>query len=122
MVDNFGAMSDTGDFKAHQALGRRGGIRFLTMYASGIRIRRRGRLRTLGDGRFAVYGRGLPRSDLALRFGLMRASGPMVDAAVEVVRRSGVRVGRPRIEGVRPWEAAGVSRRTWFRRKKAEGC
>ena len=25
--------------------------------------------------------------------------------------------GRPKVEGERPWEAAGVSRRTWYRRK-----
>jgi hypothetical protein len=29
--------------------------------------------------------------------------------------------GRPRVEGVRPWEAEGVSRRTWERRKKGGG-
>jgi hypothetical protein len=29
------------------------------------------------------------------------------------------RVGRPKIEGVRPWEAEGVSRAAYFRRKKS---
>jgi hypothetical protein len=29
--------------------------------------------------------------------------------------------GRPRVDGVRPWEAAGVSRRTWERRRKERG-
>ena len=28
--------------------------------------------------------------------------------------------GRPKIEGTRPWEAAGMSKRSWYR-KKAEG-
>jgi hypothetical protein len=28
--------------------------------------------------------------------------------------------GRPKVEGERPWEAAGMSRRTWYRRKAAE--
>jgi hypothetical protein len=28
--------------------------------------------------------------------------------------------GRPKIEGQRPWEAEGVSRRTWERRQKAK--
>lgn len=28
--------------------------------------------------------------------------------------------GRPKAEGERPWEAEGVSRRTWFRRKAKE--
>jgi hypothetical protein len=37
-------------------------------------------------------------------------------------RRSGPRGrGRPRFEGVRPWEAEGVSRRTWERRRKKGG-
>jgi hypothetical protein len=42
------------------------------------------------------------------------------DAAV-VVRRSGPQGGRPKVEGVRPWEAAGVSKATWFRRKREAG-
>ena len=29
--------------------------------------------------------------------------------------------GRPRAEGEGPWVAAGVSRRTWYRRKAVEG-
>ena len=28
--------------------------------------------------------------------------------------------GRPRVEGVRPWEAAGVSRARWYRDRKRE--
>jgi hypothetical protein len=28
--------------------------------------------------------------------------------------------GRPKVGGERPWEAAGMSRRTWYRRKAAE--
>ena len=31
------------------------------------------------------------------------------------------KIGRPRFDGVRPWEAEGVSRATWFRRKKEVG-
>jgi hypothetical protein len=31
------------------------------------------------------------------------------------------RVGRPKFEGVRPWEAEGISRASWFRRKKGGG-
>ena len=29
--------------------------------------------------------------------------------------------GRPKVEGLRPWEFEGVSRRTWERRRKAGG-
>ena len=29
--------------------------------------------------------------------------------------------GRPKFEGVRPWEAAGISRAEYFRRKKESG-
>lgn len=39
-----------------------------------------------------------------------------VKPAVAIKRRP----GRPKIEGVRPWEAAGLSKRTFYRRK-AEG-
>ena len=39
----------------------------------------------------------------------------------EGARRSGPRGGRPRLIEGRPWEAAGVSRRTWERRKKGGG-
>jgi hypothetical protein len=28
-------------------------------------------------------------------------------------------IGRPRIEGARPWDEAGISRAEWFRRRKA---
>jgi hypothetical protein len=28
--------------------------------------------------------------------------------------------GRPKVEGERPWEAAGMSRRTWYRRQAEE--
>jgi hypothetical protein len=28
--------------------------------------------------------------------------------------------GRPKVQGPRPWEAAGVSRRTWYRQRKKE--
>jgi hypothetical protein len=38
-----------------------------------------------------------------------------------VLRRSGPKGGRPKVEGMRPWEAAGVSKATWFRRKKGVG-
>jgi len=31
------------------------------------------------------------------------------------------KVGRPKVEGVRPWDAEGISRAVWFRRKKAAG-
>lgn len=30
------------------------------------------------------------------------------------------RMGRPKVEGTRPWQAAGVSRRTWERRQRAK--
>jgi hypothetical protein len=29
--------------------------------------------------------------------------------------------GRPKVEGDRPWEAEGMSRRTWYRRRKEGG-
>jgi hypothetical protein len=29
--------------------------------------------------------------------------------------------GRPKVEGERPWEAAGMSRRTWYRQKAGSG-
>jgi|ERR1700694_5860140 len=30
------------------------------------------------------------------------------------------RRGRPRIEGLRPWDAAGISRRSWYRQRKVQ--
>lgn len=39
-------------------------------------------------------------------------------ARVKPVKSPGkLKRGRPKIEGARPWEAEGVSRRTWYRRK-----
>ena len=35
--------------------------------------------------------------------------------------RPGKKMGRPRFEGVRPWEAEGISRAAYFRRKKEAG-
>jgi hypothetical protein len=32
---------------------------------------------------------------------------------------AGTKRGRPRSEGLRPWQVAGISRATWFRRRKA---
>jgi hypothetical protein len=46
---------------------------------------------------------------------------PLSKAPGVGVRRSGPRGGRPKVEGVRPWDAAGVSKATWFRRKKEAG-
>lgn len=40
----------------------------------------------------------------------------LVEAAEPFAKR-----GRPRIEGERPWELEGVSRRTWFRRRQGSG-
>ena len=39
--------------------------------------------------------------------------------ARKMARATGTKLGRPKVEGVRPWAAAGVSRRTWERRRKA---
>jgi hypothetical protein len=36
-----------------------------------------------------------------------------------VARQKKVR-GRPKVGGERPWEAAGLSRRTWYRRQAEE--
>jgi hypothetical protein len=41
-------------------------------------------------------------------------SEPKPEAAAKKAR------GRPKAEGGRPWEAAGMSRRTWYRKKAAE--
>ena len=40
--------------------------------------------------------------------------------ARKMARATGTKLGRPKVEGVRPWAAAGVSRRTWERRRKKE--
>ena len=37
--------------------------------------------------------------------------------AKEVIASEKARRGRPKAEGERPWEAAGMSRRTWYRRQ-----
>jgi hypothetical protein len=44
-------------------------------------------------------------------------------AAAELLppANSNRKVGRPKFEGVRPWEAEGMSRAAWFRRKKGGG-
>jgi hypothetical protein len=34
-------------------------------------------------------------------------------------RKAKRKPGRPKIEGVRPWQKLGISRRTWERRRKA---
>ena len=41
-----------------------------------------------------------------------------VHAEAACGQKEEVKMGRPRIVGERPWEAAGMSRSTWFRRKK----
>jgi hypothetical protein len=41
-----------------------------------------------------------------------------VHAEASCSQKEEVKMGRPRILGERPWEAAGMSRSTWFRRKK----
>jgi hypothetical protein len=43
---------------------------------------------------------------------------PPSDAPSEPSEEKPLRRGRPRIEGARPWEAEGISRRTWERRNK----
>jgi hypothetical protein len=43
---------------------------------------------------------------------------PLVEA--EGASLMAKRRGRPKADGERPWEAAGVSRRTWYRRKAEE--
>jgi hypothetical protein len=40
--------------------------------------------------------------------------------AKEVIASEKARRGRPKVGGERPWEAAGMSRRTWYRRRGAE--
>lgn len=35
-------------------------------------------------------------------------------------REAKLKLGRPKIKGPRPWELAGMSRRTWHRRRQAE--
>lgn len=47
------------------------------------------------------------------------AVGVKEELRVSTGKKSGPKRGRPKKEGVRPWEAAGVSRRTWERRRKA---
>ena len=52
--------------------------------------------------------------------GARMVSAPALEAAfgppVDGIKKR----GRPRIEGVRPWQAEGVSRRTWERRQKSQ--
>ena len=66
-----------------------------------------------------------PDRGLDLRPRAVRVEAPKVLARVSAVTASKLKVmkgrGRPRVEGERPWEAAGVSRRTWERRKARRG-
>jgi hypothetical protein len=52
--------------------------------------------------------------------GLMRAAGSAAAPAVRQppAKKPKGQAGRPRVEGKRPWEAEGISRRTWERRRK----
>lgn len=47
---------------------------------------------------------------------------PTVHGGEAVGRTAGssprLKRGRPKIEGPRPWELAGISKRTWYRRQK----
>jgi hypothetical protein len=45
----------------------------------------------------------------------------VVERKAPAAKAAGRGRGRPRVEGERPWEAEGVSRRTWERRRKGGG-
>ena len=49
-----------------------------------------------------------------------RWEGGVSDEVAHALWAGGAAVGRPKAEGVRPWVEAGVSRRTWYRRKAEE--
>jgi hypothetical protein len=72
------------------------------------------RFASVEDGDIAAErpDRGLDLRPRAVRVEMARAA--VTASKLKVMKGR----GRPRVEGERPWEAAGVSRRTWERRKK----
>lgn len=96
--------------------------------AGGV-MARRGRVpvvkgRDFAAERDALWARAVGEAEELVR-GAVGALGPgeVRRTAERVVRavRVGRKVGRPKFEGVRPWEAEGISRAAWFRRKKEGG-
>lgn len=57
------------------------------------------------------------RGSSRLRAGRTAQDSPQPSKAAAVAIR---KRGRPKVEGARPWEAAGISRRTYYRRKAEE--
>ena len=98
MVDDFGPHSERhgGRLRQIQSLGRRGGLRFVDgAEPERLPLAKGNQIRKTGD---FVH------------------QGPA--QATEAPRRGR---GRPKFEGVRPWEAEGISRAEYFRRKKGGG-
>ena len=98
MGDNFRAHRRElgGRLEELQGLGRRGGLRFVDNGDAGVLAR--------------VLKEVVP---------VQASSSPLSKAPDVSARRSGPKVGRPKASGVRPWEAEGISRAEYFRRKKA---
>ena len=74
--------------------------------------------RTAGKPKAPVRLRSEPADGVASRLGAGRtaqdSAGPK--APPVAIQKRGR--GRPKVEGKRPWEAEGMSRRTWYRRQK----
>lgn len=76
----------------------------------GARLRRQREAGVVGMARRYVEG---PAERAAPEVRVERARAAVREA------EAGRRRGRPKVEGERPWEAAGVSRTEWYRRLKA---
>jgi hypothetical protein len=66
-----------------------------------------------------LYAQGKVHSEIATELGITRSAsiGKANRLGLEP-RRGLTRAGRPRKPGPRPWEAAGVSKQTWYRRQR----
>ena len=111
MADDFGPHAERhgGRLAQIQGLGRRGGVRFVDEAAGAAR----------SCGEKPTQPRELERTDRPVRpprvGSVVRAEGG--GKLTPVVGPRGR--GRPKFEGVRPWEALGISRAEYFRRRKA---
>lgn len=56
-----------------------------------------------------------PKPEVGTSVDVSGGSGQVAEHRTGPLKR-----GRPKVEGPRPWEAEGVSRRTWYRRKAEE--
>jgi len=119
MVDDFGPHAERhgGRLRQIQSLGRRGGVRFVDA-EEGAEAGSVGATRRLhadpGLLELAEFGREVKRLEAAEE--LVRGTPGTMKLAPVVEPRGR---GRPKFEGVRPWEALGISRAEYFRRRKA---